>query len=150
MKARILLIALAVLAFVSCKEKELTPLEPETANYLGTVTVVYNDSSFDNDSIEVAFNPSEDGLSGSVTIYKIRFVPQMPVTIDVTVPNLAMAATPEKIVLSCEQVVPLAMGGEFPRYTVTDFRGEIVGKELSFSLNFGDYPTSFRGSRLIE
>ena len=28
---------------------------------------------------------------------------------------------------------------------VTDLKGEIVGEELAFSLNFGDYPTSFKG-----
>ena len=69
----------------------------------------------------------------------------MPVTIDVTIPNVTVQSTPEKILLSCETTVPLAMGGEFPRYTVTNLEGEIVGQELAFSLNFGDSPTSFRG-----
>ena len=71
----------------------------------------------------------------------------MPVTIDVTIPGIALQSSAEKVILSCERVIPLAMGGEYPRYTVTDFQGEIIGKELTFSLNFGDYPTSFRGQR---
>ena len=66
---------------------------------------------------------AEDGKTASITIYQIRFVPQMPVTIDVTIPNVAVQSTPEKILLSCETTVPLAMGGEFPRYSDQPGRG---------------------------
>lgn len=43
-----------------------------------------------NEDIEVNFTPSEDGTTATVTIYKIRFVPQMPVTIDVTIPDIKL------------------------------------------------------------
>ena len=91
------------------------------------------------------FKPSADGKTGSLTIYQIKFVPQMPVTIDVTIPNINVTSTPEQINLECARVIPLAMGGEYPRYTVTDLKGSIVGKEISFSLNFGSVPTSYKG-----
>ena len=126
-----------------------TPVSPEVSDYAGTVTVIYKDAPFDNKNIRVRFTPSEDSMSASITIYQIRFVPQMPVTIDVTIPDITLLSTHEKITLSCERVVPLALGGEYPKYTVTDLQGEIIGKELSFSLNFGDYPTSFRG-QIVE
>ena len=119
---------------------------PQEANYVGTVTVIYQDAPFDSEDIEVNFTPAQDGKTGSLTIYKIRFVPQMPVTIDVTIPDINVTSTTEQISLSCNNVIPLAMGGEFPRYTVTDLQGTIVGKEISFSLNFGTVPTSYRGS----
>jgi hypothetical protein len=44
-------------------------------------------------------------------------------------------------------VVPKALGGDYPRYTVTNLTGKIVGNELTFSLNFGSYPTSYRGTK---
>lgn len=69
----------------------------------------------------------------------------MPVTIDVTIPDIEMSVTDDTVLLSCDRVVPLALGGEYPRYTVTAFSGQLKGEELSFSLNIGDYPTSFRG-----
>lgn len=149
MKTKYLFIALAALALVGCsKEKEQEEAsKPEFATYVGTVTVVSNDNSFDNENIEVSFNPSERGDTCSLTIFQIRFVPQMPVTVDVTIPGVAVAVAGDKTVLSCDSVVPLAMGGEYPRYTVTDFRGEMVGDEMAFSLNFGSSPTSFRGTR---
>lgn len=146
MKAEHLLFAFVAMFLIGCgKETPEMPLVPEESDYVGTVTVVYNEAPFDNDGIRVNFTPSEDGQTASITLHQIRFVPQMPVTIDVTIPGIALLSSTEKIVLSCERCIPLAMGGEYPRYTVTDLRGEIVGDELTFSLNFGDYPTSFKG-----
>ena len=138
--------ALVAMTLIGCgKAEPETPIIPQESDYKGTVTVMYQGAPFDNENIQVNFTPSEDGKSASIIIYKIRFVPQMPVTIDVTIPNVAVQSTTEKILLSCERTIPLAMGGEYPRYTVTDLKGKIVGKEMSFSLNFGDSPTSFQG-----
>lgn len=138
--------ALVAMTLIGCGKAEPdTPIVPEMSDYKGTVTVMYKGEPFDNENIQVNFTPSEDGKTASIVIYQIRFVPQMPVTIDVTIPNVAVQSTTEKILLSCERTIPLAMGGEYPRYTVTDLKGEIVGKEMSFSLNFGDSPTSFQG-----
>ncbi len=138
--------ALVAMTLIGCgKAEPETPIVPEMSDYKGTVTVMYKGEPFDNENIQVNFTPSEDGKTASIVIYQIRFVPQMPVTIDVTIPNVAVQSTTEKILLSCERTIPLAMGGEYPRYTVTDLKGEIVGQEMSFSLNFGDSPTSFQG-----
>ena len=146
MKATRLFAALLGVLLVSCgKETPAKPLVPEESDYVGTVTVIYQEAPFDNENISVNFTPAEDGLTGSITLHQMRFVPQMPVTIDVTIPYIRLQSTPEKILLSCERTIPLAMGGEYPRYTVTGLQGEIVGQELSFSLHFGDYPTSFKG-----
>ena len=82
------------------------------------------------------------------SIHQIRFVPQMPVIIDITIPGIALNSTDDKIALKCDSVIPQAMGGEVPRYKVTGLKGEIVDDELWFSLNFGSFPTSFRGARL--
>lgn len=141
-----ILLTLFTLSLIACNKVEPEKLpEPKVADYNGTVTVMFQGEPFDNEGINVNFTPSEDGTKANITIYQIRFVPQMPVTIDVTIPDIALQSTSEGIILSCEKVIPLAMGGEYPRYTVTDLKGKAVGKELTFSLNFGDYPTSFKG-----
>ena len=146
MKITNLILATSALFLLACNKPADEPLVPVEANYVGTVTVIYQDAPFDTEDIEVNFTPAEDGKTGSLTIYKIRFVPQMPVTIDVTIPDINVTSTAGQINLSCTNVIPLAMGGEYPRYTVTDLQGSIVGKEISFSLNFGTVPTSYRGS----
>ena len=146
MKTIRLLAALLGVLLVGCgKETPETPLVPEVSDFVGTVTVIYQDAPFDNENISVNFTPSEDGQTASITLNQIRFVPQMPVTIDVTIPGINLQSTTEKVILSCESAIPWAMGGEYPRYTVTGLQGEIVGQELTFSLLFGDYPTSFKG-----
>ena len=147
MKIRHLLPAfVAVILLAACgKTDSKEEIIPQTADYTGTVTVLDQGSPFDNENIEVNFTPSEDGTTASITIYKIRFVPQMPVTIDVTIPNVRLNVTEDAILLQCDRAVPLAMGGEYPRYTVTALSGSLKGDALEFSLNFGDYPTSFRG-----
>lgn len=146
MKTKFFLAAAMATLIFSCGENTPeAPLVPEESDYTGTVTVIYQGSPFNNENISVNFSPSDEGKTASITLHQIRFVPQMPVTIDVTIPGIALQSSKEKIILSCERTIPLAMGGEYPRYTVTDLKGEIVGKSLSFSLNFGDYPTSFSG-----
>lgn len=146
MKTIRLFAAMLGMLLVSCgKETTEMPLVPEESDYVGTVTVIYQEAPFDNENISVNFTPSEDGETASITLHQIRFVPQMPVAIDVTIPDISLQSTTEKIILSCEKTIPWAMGGEYPRYTVTGLQGEIVGEELTFSLLFGDYPTSFKG-----
>ena len=146
MKTKFFFAALVAMTLIGCgKAEPEIPIVPEVSDYKGTVTVQYQGEPFDNENIAVNFTPAEDGKTASITIYQIRFVPQMPVTIDVTIPNVTVQSTPEKILLSGDQIIPLAMGGDFPRYTVTGLEGEIVGQELVFSLNFGNSPTSFRG-----
>ena len=146
MKRVLSLLACAALLTACNQPKPEEPIQPVTGRYLGVVTVEYSGSSFDNENITVVFQPSDDGKTASLEIQKIKFVPAMPVTIDVTIPDVGLHATTEEIEMSCAEVVPLALGGEYPRYTVTGLTGKILGEEMTFSLKFGDYPTSFRGT----
>ena len=102
---------------------------------------------FDNENIKVDFIPSADGKTADIVLNQIRFVPNMPVQIDVTVPGVTLQPGEKDIVLTCAEVVPKALGGDYPRYTVTNLTGKIVGNEMTFSLKFGDSPTSFRGTK---
>ena len=148
MKIKCLFTALAALSLLACgKENPDSPTAAESIEYSGTVTVIYQEEPFDNEDIQVTYVPAEDGQTASITIHRIRFVPQMPVTIDVTIPDIALQASGEKTLLSCEKTIPLALGGEYPKYTVTNLEGEVLGNALRFSLNFGKYPTSFSGQR---
>ena len=145
MKNQLLFIALAVLLLDGC-----TKMDPENSNvteeyYIGTVSVLYEGETVDNENIKVKFSQSNDGTTASIVIYRIRFVPKMPVRINVTIPDITIQAEGSNTAFSCDRVVPLALGGEYPKYTVTDLHGEIVGDRLQFSLNFGEYPTSFSG-----
>ena len=151
MKLNRMILAFAALALLACnkEEKNETPVA-EAGDYKGVVTVEASSGTFDNEDIEVNFTPSEDGATASITINKIRFVPQMPVTIDVTIPNVGLTSTKNGFQLACDNVIPLAMGGEYERYTVTNLTGTLKDDELAFSLNFGSTPTSFMGTKLAK
>ena len=148
MQFKHMLLALAAVAAIGCnKNNPEETVGPKEGSYVGTVTV--NSTSgdvFDNENIEVSFTPSEDGKTATLVMYQIKFTPRMPMTLDVTIPDVNISAEGEDIKLACAEVVPLAMGGPFPNYTVTDLTGKISGDELTFSLNFGATPTSFSGS----
>ena len=147
MRTRLLFTAIMALSLISCAKivPNITPGNEES-DYTGTVTVIYKGEPFDNENIKLTFTPDAEAGTASIKLHHIRFVPQMPVTIDVTVPGINIDNSTGKTMLSCEKCIPLALGGEFPKYTVTEFKGEIVGDELTFSLNFGEYPTSFKGT----
>lgn len=147
MKQLLLLSSLLLVAIACDKTDNNEPEIPVPADYVGTVTVEYEGTSFDNEDISVSFEPSDDGTTASLTIHQVKFVPQMPVTIDVTVPDVALKTSGGKTQLSCDSVDPIAMGGPFPRYHVTGLSGTLEGDILSFSLRFGDYPTSFTGKK---
>ena len=148
MQFKHMLMALAAVAAIGCnKNNPEETVGPKEGSYVGTVTV--NSTSgevFDNENIEVTFTPSEDGKTATLVMYQIKFTPRMPMTLDITIPDVKITAEGQEIKLECAEVVPLAMGGPFPNYTVTDLTGKISGDELTFSLNFGATPTSFSGS----
>lgn len=149
MKHLIRLAAIATLLTifsVSCKKDEPAPV-PVKADYSGTVTVTFRGADYDTENIQVNFTPSADGTTADILINKIKFVPQMPVTLDITIPGVTVTSVKDGFVLSGDGLIPLAMGGEFPQYTVMGLSGTISGNEINFSLQFGDYPTSYKGTK---
>ena len=158
MKKTVFMLAAIAALLMSCEKNESedimqsenpgTPAQIGASDYTGTVTVVFQGQDYDNDSIKVSFTPNEQGDSASISIYKIRFVPQMPVTIDITIPGITVNKTDGKITITGDSIIPQALGGNpYPRYIVTGFNGEINDSVMTFALKFGDYPTSYQGSK---
>lgn len=148
MQFKHLFMALAAVAAIACSKNDPEEVvEPKDGSYVGTVTV--NSTSgevFDNENIEVAFTPSEDGKTATLVMYQIKFTPKMPMTLDVTIPDVNISVEGQEIKLVCAEVIPLAMGGPFEKYKVTELEGKIANGKLTFSLNFGATPTSFAGT----
>ncbi len=151
MKKLFIILSTVSILLASCA-KTPEPITPKTAFYLGTVSVFYEGEDFNNENINVNFTPSEDGKTASITIHKIRFVPAMPLTVDVTIPNIELKyPLGGGIELKCDYVIPLALGGEYPKKPVSNLTGTLSAdaKTLTFSLNFGTSPTRFSGT-IIE
>lgn len=145
MKIKALSIALAALALIAC-EKTPEPIVPEQADYVGTLTVEATAGTVVNAEARVEFLPYQDG-SAELTLYEVKFSPRMPLTLDVTVPGITLTSTPEKVILSGDDIVPFALGGNYPDYKVTELQGEVVGDKLTVSLKFGGIQTTYEGQK---
>ena len=149
---RLFYVTLAIIMLTACSNRhdnEHTVKTFDGAHYIGTVTVQYNNESYENNPITVDFTLNNKRDSVSITIYSIKFVPQMPVTIDVTIPSVKYAITDNGIVFSADKVVPYMGVVPVERYLVTGLDGTIAEDKCNFSVNFGPYPTTFSGTEVL-
>ena len=149
MKKTIYLMLAFAAVLAGCDKSEKETEEPvnvlKSTDYSGTLTVNASSGAFDTENVKVSYIATEKADSASIILYQVKFSPRMPVSLDVTVPGIVVKKTAKGAILTCDSIVPLAMGGEFPNYTVKGFEGEIIDDDLTFSLNFGSTPTSYQG-----
>ena len=138
---------------VSCDKQE-TEMENHEEIVVSNDTVFYNGTLIANASsgdcetpdTRISINPSDKADSVSITIFKAKLAQRMP-AMDIIIPGITIVKNGDVTLLSSESSIPLAMGNPFPAYTVTEFEGEIVNDEITFSLKFGSTPTTFSGQK---
>jgi hypothetical protein len=114
--------------------------------------VDYDGESFVQEGISVKVDFSEDGKSMDMMLNKVKFVPAMPIRIDVTIMNVPLEeAADGSVLFSADGIVPWAMGGLYDTYRVDNLSGVLKENTISFSLEFFNtkknegYPTSYEG-----
>lgn len=133
------------LMLCSCEPDADQNFEKQT--FSGTVSVEYNNEKYDNENIIVDVEEASEGFL-TLTIHSIRFVPKMPVTIDVTYPNVPYTKSNDNITFFIDSIVPMMGTTPVERYTSKLLSGIISNKGvLTFSVQIGDYPTSYIGTR---
>lgn len=147
-----LLIAGATLAACDKDEKndEPTPAETTSASFQGTLTVDQTDgSTYTQENVVVDYAITD--TAGFVLVFnQVSFSPKMPVKLDMTIPNVSYVMIGSEITLAGDKIVPLAMGGEFPKYTITNLSGTIADGTLSVSMNCGSSPLKFTGATMAK
>lgn len=137
--------AVSVVAAACSKNEPVKIIETPTETvYSGTMTVVADGKDNVSENVNVNVNLQDDGTA-TIIFNKVKFVPQMPVSLDVTVPGVTCEIRINEIILSGNDIVPLAMGMPYERYKVTSLTGKIIAGELTISLNFGEFATSYVG-----
>lgn len=141
-----------LMIIVACSKN--TPEEPAATStegaYSGTMTVVYGGKENVSENVLVDVTYGEDGQA-AILFHDVAFVPQMPITLDVTVPDVKCEQGEDGVILSGDGIVPLSGGVvPFPKFTVTSLSGRISSGKLQLSLNFGEYPTSYSGVALRD
>lgn len=119
---------------------------PRSSVYSGSLNVVAGGKDNVTEGVEVNADIDKDGVL-TLVFHKVKFVPQMPVSLDVTVPDVKYSREADgSLLLSGDGIVPITMMQPYPKYTVTGLSGKMSAKALSVSLNFGEFPTSYSGN----
>ena len=155
MKKTVMILAAMAAVLVSCDKAETDDVKQEevietvssdTVFYSGTLLANASSGDCQTPDTKISINPSDKADSTSITIFKAKLANRMP-AMDITIPGITVQKNGNVTLISTESSVPLAMGNPFPNYTVTEFEGEIVNDEITFSLKFGSTPTSFSGQK---
>lgn len=145
---KLILIASMLLAVAGCSKDNVNEEKetPRSSVYSGSLNVVAGGKDNVTEGVEVNADIDKDGVL-TLVFHKVKFVPQMPVSLDVTVPDVKYSREADgSLLLSGDGIVPITMMQPYPKYTVTGLAGKMSDKALSVSLNFGEFPTSYSGN----
>lgn len=120
----------------------------EDVSYIGTMKVISDDVENVSEKVNVSVLFNEDATV-DILFHKVKFVPQMPVTLDVTVPGVKYDVGKDGVyTISGDGIVPVTLGMPYEKFKVSGLTGSFDDATLSLSLTFGKYPTSYTGSRV--
>lgn len=143
----------AILLLSSCAEPPtiITDLSPD---FKGRMTVVYEGEDFIQEGINVKVEINDDMDFLEIMLEKVKFVPAMPVKIDVTIMQIPIVSNDGEIIeFQVDGITPWAMGGPYDTYRVDSLEGVLTEDTVTFSMDFFNtkknegYPTSYSGSR---
>ncbi|MBQ9184539.1 MAG: hypothetical protein IJ151_01540 [Bacteroidales bacterium] len=149
MKKFFALIAAALL-LVSCgsssKDDTEGTLETGINNFKGTMVVTFQGEDVSTPDVVISIHKGTS--TADILFNKVKFVPQMPVTLDITVPGVTVKRSGSTDVLSGNNILPTVGAIPYEQYNVTDLSGSVKSGYLELQLNFGPYPTRFLGSQI--
>lgn len=129
------------------QEEDVVAVNSDSVFYSGTLLANASSGDCQTPDTKISINPSDKADSTSITIFKAKLAQRMP-AMDIIIPGITVQKNGDVTILSADSTIPLAMGNPFPNYTVTEFEGEILNDEITFSLKFGSTPTSYSGQLL--
>lgn len=138
----------AAMLFVSCGGdifEDVTLDEEGTAKiFVGNVVVDQNDgTTFTKESVEAAYALNDDGTM-TIFMKKVKFASLMP-AINMEIPGVTIVGEDPNMTLSGDSIVPIAMGGEFKKFTITGLEGYVNQDTFNMSFTCGDYPVTYSG-----
>ncbi|MGM9789124.1 MAG: calycin-like domain-containing protein [Candidatus Cryptobacteroides sp.] len=149
MKKLIALAAFAAMFLTGCETIEKLKTAGD-AGYVGTMTVLFQGSEEKSNNVKIDVVYGEGGTL-TLKFNQVKFVPQMPISLDVNVAGVPYKMRDGIVSFSGTDIVPTygLVNTEMPNYTVTNLKGTIKDDVLDFTLNFGSIPTSYTGSKLL-
>lgn len=150
MKKWIFAAAAAVLLTASCEKEKTVETPEEKSGYKGSMEVVFSGQTYTTEDVSVTIDYDREAGTVDISMFAVRFVPQMPVVIDIMIPAVPASVSGTKISFSGDGIVPLMIGAggtgtPVENYTVSGLSGTSDGRTTDFSLQFGAFPTSYHG-----
>ena len=144
-----LMVAMSIFLTTAC-DKDKDPEEPivvENGTYKGKMTVSTEGViSYEQENTEVKIEMGTDNTM-SIEMVNVKFDSRMPITLTtMLIPGVTITTTYVGCSLSGDDIIPIAMGGPFPQFTITDLTGEVTPQKITFSMMCGTYPLSFEGT----
>jgi hypothetical protein len=146
---KIFFMAFMAVLLVACDEdgKVVVTEEVPSGDYVGQLSVDQNDGTFyDKDNVSVAFTVLDNEKEVQLLMKQVKFAQGMP-EMDVTIDSIPAAPALNLWALAGNNIVPKAMGGPVPKYTITDLIGTVTNDSLSVRMKCGAYPLTFKGKK---
>ena len=149
MNLRFLVIFVLAVSFIACEEengKEEPIVDFEEGVFIGKLSVDQNDDTFyEQENVEVVISRVDENTI-NMDMLKVKFSNYMPVSLDMSINGIEIVTNEDRFLLSGDNIIPTAMGGPFPRYTITAIEGELTSQDIAFSMICGEFPLTFSGT----
>ena len=116
------------------------------SSYTGTINVNFKGQATDTEGVDCGVLKDDNKKTIDLNLYQVKFVPQMPLTIDLTIPSISFQESNNEIKFSADSIAPTMGGNPYPQYAATNLTGMIIGDSIWFHCSFGDYPTTYQGN----
>ena len=84
------------LNFISCEEEDGNGnetndvvIKPVETHYTGIINVNFKGQTTDTEGVDCGVLKDENKKTIDLNLYQVKFVPQMPLTIDLTIPSIS-------------------------------------------------------------
>ena len=139
------------LNFISCEEEDGNEtndvvIKPVETRYTGTINVNFKEQATDTEGVDCGVLKDDNKKTIDLNLYQVKFVPQMPLTIDLTIPSISFQESNNEIKFSADSIAPTMGGNPYPDYAAKNLTGMIMGDSIWFHCSFGDYPTTYQGN----
>lgn len=138
--------ALLSIGFIACEKEDEkgneTPKTEETNNdpKMGKLTVTSEENFSDTAYCSYVIN----GDKIDISLLEVKFSNRMPMAVSPVLEGIPCAKDENgDISFEIATLVPTLNGAPFNKFIATDVKGSIKNGKISFSLNFGQYPTEF-------
>jgi hypothetical protein len=111
------------------------------------MNVDQNDGTFyTQDAVEVDYEIKGDKLN--FVMYKVKFASGMPIKLDMVVEGVDYETYDTGCyTISCDSIVPYAMGSPFEKFTITNLTGKITNDNMTLNFMCGEYPVKYDGTK---